>query len=100
VDYLLKIKKEELEDGQDESELLDYDAIEFAGRRDFGIGIGTVGQASGNWNPNSSGEIIAGFDGVGFSWGGSPSESSSSWSGEDGFNREAGVGVEGIGASN
>jgi hypothetical protein len=41
--YLLKIKKEELEDGQSESELLDYDAIEFAGRRDCGIGIGTAG---------------------------------------------------------
>jgi hypothetical protein len=30
-DYLLKIKKEELEDRQSESELLDYDAIESFG---------------------------------------------------------------------
>jgi hypothetical protein len=44
--YLLKIKKEELEDRQSESELLDlldYEAIESAGRRDCGIGIGTAG---------------------------------------------------------
>ena len=40
--YLLKIKKEELEDGQDESELLDlldYEAIESAGRRGCGINV-------------------------------------------------------------
>ena len=54
MDYLLKVKKEELEDGQDESELLDYEAIESAGRRGYGINIregfgdlGVVGQASG-----------------------------------------------------
>ena len=39
MDYLLKIKKEELEDGQSESELLDYEAIESAGRRDDGINV-------------------------------------------------------------
>ena len=44
--YLLKLKKGEGEDGQSESELLDYEAIELAGRRDYGIGIGAVGQAS------------------------------------------------------
>ena len=98
--YLLKVKKGEGEDGQGESVLLDYDAIEFAGRRDYGIGIGTVGQASSNGHPNSTREILAGFDGVGFSWGGSPSESNSAGAGEDGINREAGVGVEGIGACN
>ena len=55
--YLLKIKKEELEDGQGESELLDYEAIESAGRRDDGIGIreglwdfGVVGQVSSGRN--------------------------------------------------
>ena len=40
--YLLKIEKEELEDGQDESELLDlldYEAIESAGRRGYGINV-------------------------------------------------------------
>ena len=35
--YLLKVKKGEGEDGQSESELLDYDAIESAGRRDDGM---------------------------------------------------------------
>jgi hypothetical protein len=40
--YLLKIKKEELEDGQSESELLDildYEAIESAGRRGYSINV-------------------------------------------------------------
>jgi hypothetical protein len=43
VDYLLKIKKEELEDGQGESELLDYEAIESAGRRGCGINVAADG---------------------------------------------------------
>ena len=50
MNYLLKVKKGELEDGQDESELLDYEAIEFAEGRDYGIGIGAVGKASGSRN--------------------------------------------------
>ena len=44
--YLLKIKKEELEDGQDESELLDlldYEAIESAGRSDYGMSVSAFG---------------------------------------------------------
>ena len=44
--YLVKIKKEELEDGQDESELLDLldnEAIESAGRRDYGINVAADG---------------------------------------------------------
>jgi len=44
--YLLKVKKGEGEDGQDESELLnllDLEAIESAGRRDYGINVAAVG---------------------------------------------------------
>ena len=44
--YLLKIKKEELEDGQSESELLDlldYEAIESTGRSDYGMSVSAFG---------------------------------------------------------